>query len=254
MTGDIAAARPEVPVSRALGRSQIYRFLALAFRYPEAGTIPALCRLAHGVSVEALGEAASNLSTVLSGLAAAVQLVTLEELSEQHVATFGHVTMPDCPLHETACGVSEPFQQAQTLADIAGFYRAFGLEVASGTGERADHLAIELEFMHYLAYREAYALERHGAERVALIRNGERQFLQDHLARWAPVVARAVAARANGVLGAAARVLEEFLADEVTRWGISPARLVAEGAPTIFTPDADARPDEGEDERWEGEL
>ena len=217
------SAGAKVPVERALARSQLYRLLALAFRYPDAARGEALERLADGVRIEALDRGPRKLQRSLSELAVAAGGTTPEALQDRYVAAFGHVTLPDCPLYETACGTGDPFQQSQTLADIAGFYRAFGLEMAEDAAERVDHLAVELEFMHYLAYREAYALERHGRERSRLIREAQRRFLQDHLERWGPVVARAVAVRADGVLGAAARLLERFLAAEARRWRIAPS-------------------------------
>jgi putative dimethyl sulfoxide reductase chaperone len=227
---------PVDEAARALVRSQIYRALALAFRHPDAGSAAALAEVASALPAAAAGrvpppvlEALGDVETVAAG-------TTVESLEAHYVETFGHVTLPDCPLYETACGAGDPFQQPQGLADLAGFYRAFGLAMAGEARERADHLAVELEFMHYLAYREAYALEHHGEERTAAIRDAERRFLEAHLGRWAPVLARAVAARAAGVLGAAARLLERFLAHEVEAWGIAPTPVVAEGAPLMIPP------------------
>lgn len=254
MSAEAEAVTDGVAVARALARSRIYRILALAFRCPEAGDAAALDQLAQTAGVEALGEGASGLAPVLQELASALQATDAEALRDRYVATFGHVTLPDCPLYETACGAGDPFRQPQTLADLSGFYRAFGLEVAANAGERGDHLAVELEFMHYLAYREAYALERHGAEQVAAIQDAERRFLLDHLGRWAPVVAGAVAARADGALGAAARLLERFLDDEANRWGISFSPVVMDEAPMIPTLNTDAYPAEGEGEPLGGEL
>jgi len=229
-------------VERALARSRLYRLLALAFRYPDAARVGALGQLAGAVPVEALGESGRALRPALAELASAAGATTPEALQDQYVAAFGHVTLPDCPLYESACGAGDPFQQPQALANISGFYRAFGLEMAKDAAERADHLAVELEFMHYLAYREAYALEHHGREQARLIRGAQRRFLQDHLGRWGPVVARAVAARADGALAAAARLLERFLDAEARRSRISPSPV----AGAVHTGEVDGRSQEGE--------
>lgn len=231
------AAAPTVPVRRALAWSQLYRLLALAFRYPDAARVGALAQLAGALQLEALGQSARGLRPTLAELASAARGTTPEGLQDQYVATFGHVTLPDCPLYESACGIGDPFQQPQTLADIAGFYRAFGLEMAKDAAERVDHLAVELEFMHYLAYREAYALEHHGQDQARLLRDAQRRFLQDHLGRWGPVIARTVAARVGGVLGAAARLLERALAAAARRWRSSPPPVAA----TAHTKEADER-------------
>ncbi len=241
----------EAPVDeaeRALVRSQVFRALALAFRHPDADSVRALTEAAPALATAAAGRLPEPVREALADLGAALDGATLEALEEQHVATFGHVTVPDCPLYETACGMGDPFLQPQTLADLAGFYRAFGLEMAGEAHERADHLTVELEFMHYLAYREAYALEQHGPEQADTIRDAERRFLEAHLGRWAPVLARAVSARAEGALGAAARLLERMLAHEVERWGISPTPVVAEGAPLMIPPLDDYDPAEEDDD------
>jgi DMSO reductase family type II enzyme chaperone len=226
-----SAAPTTAPASLlALGRSLVYRTLVVAFHYPEtldpgpftgaASRLTATAETLPRAVVDALG-----------ALAAAMQETTLDRWREAHVATFGHVTLADCPLHETACTATDPFQQTQALADLAGFYRAFGLEVGGETGERADHLAIELEFMHYLAYREAWAREHHGTAQVALIRDAQRRFLEHHLGRWAPAVARAVTTRGEEPLRTAAELLARFLEDEHTRWGIDPASPASPPAP-----------------------
>jgi TorA maturation chaperone TorD len=235
------AAGPDV--SRARARSLVYRVLADAFRHPRPGHADAV-RGAVGLAGAHAPEVPAAVAAALAGVEAALADVTDAGLEAAFVTTFGHVTVPDCPLYETACDAGDPFRQPQALADLVGFYRAFGLEV--GAAERADSLAIELEFMHYLAYREAYALTRHGPEAIAVLRDGERRFLAEHVGRWAPVVARAVGARSTGALAAAAHLLEAFLAWEAVEHGIAVREVVLEGAPV---PAGDA-----EDDAWEDEA
>ncbi len=194
-------------VARAVGRSLAYRALAAAFRYPGPGHIAALrgsLELTRAVS-----ELPAALVAALADLDAALDGASEAQLGAEHVAAFGHVMLSDCPLHETAAGAGDPFRQPQALADLAGFYRAFGVEVAGG--ERGDHLAVELEFMHYLAYREAYALTCHGPDAVALVRRAERRFLDEHLGAFALTVARAIAGRTDGALATAGRALEQLV-------------------------------------------
>ena len=58
----------------------------------------------------------------------------------------------DCPAYETA--YAHPFSRQRELADISGFYRAFGVQIE---GERPDHLAVECEFASLLCTKEAIA-------------------------------------------------------------------------------------------------
>ncbi|MBF0338907.1 MAG: molecular chaperone TorD family protein [Nitrospirae bacterium] len=70
------------------------------------------------------------------------------------------------------------------LADIAGFYRAFGLDVASTTPERVDHIATELEYMYVMTLKEATALTDNDAENACIVVDAQRKFISDHLGRW----------------------------------------------------------------------
>lgn len=83
------------------------------------------------------------------------------------------------------------FQKARALADIMGFYRAAGVEPEV---DRPDALSCELEFMHYLVFKEKRAREkRRGGQRKArLCLEMQRKFLADHLLPAARAIARAV--------------------------------------------------------------
>ncbi|MBI3098585.1 MAG: molecular chaperone TorD family protein [Planctomycetes bacterium] len=65
------------------------------------------------------------------------------------------------------------------LADIAGFYRAFGFTPLAG--EPPDHLASMLAFLSFLALKQAYALHAGLDEEAAIAREAEEKFLATHL-------------------------------------------------------------------------
>jgi nitrate reductase assembly molybdenum cofactor insertion protein NarJ len=77
------------------------------------------------------------------------------------------------------------------LADVAGYYRAFGLQVA---GERPDHVVAELEFLAFALAVEADALERGHAEPAEVIGDAIRSFVRDHAGSWIDAWAARVAA------------------------------------------------------------
>jgi nitrate reductase assembly molybdenum cofactor insertion protein NarJ len=89
-------------------------------------------------------------------------------------------------LYETEYGRSRAMVKGNELADIAGFYRAFGFETG-GDGVKAemhDHVAVELEFYALLAFK-TFALNNAGnAEGVEIVLDARRKFLRDHLARY----------------------------------------------------------------------
>lgn len=199
------------PVQRALGRSALYRLLSLACAYPSDDRIRALREEALPAAGIGAGVIDSELGRCLETLASLLSSLPLEELQSQYHRTFGHVSFADCPAYESAFGNANLFQQVQVMADVAGFYRAFGFTVSDSYRERVDHLAVELEFMHVLTYKEAFARVHHGRDKVAICRRGQRRFWRQHLGRWLPAFTRLLGAKAEGgVYLALARLLEAF--------------------------------------------
>ena len=77
---------------------------------------------------------------------------------------FGHTTRGLICACETEYGPDNGFHQPQQLADIAGYYLAFGLRPLAAGDVRADHIACECEFMDFLSRKEARLLDRTGAD------------------------------------------------------------------------------------------
>lgn len=71
--------------------------------------------------------------------------------------------------------VENEFQRAQGLADINGFYRAFGLETNK---DRPDALSCELEFMYYLIFKEINAPDK---EKALICFAAQGKFFSEHL-------------------------------------------------------------------------
>ena len=226
----------EQAISVALARSRVYRFLSTAFLYPEGDFLPPLRQgldeggagfhpARFGSSTgghKALREALESLGSSLTGL-------TLQDLQAEHRRIFGHVISQECPPYEAQYGCSHVFQQAQILGDIAGFYRAFGLEVSDQAKDRLDHIAVELEFMYFLAYKEAYALAHHGEEAASSCREAQRKFFHEHLGRWAPLFFQLLGKKAQeGFYRKLASFALAFLDEEHQRLGVTPL-LLGEG-------------------------
>lgn len=67
------------------------------------------------------------------------------------------------------------------LADVAGFYRAFGMAVSH---ELPDHVVAELEFASVVSLSEAQARENGDVEAAKVCADAARAFLRDHLGTW----------------------------------------------------------------------
>lgn len=101
------------------------------------------------------------------------------------------------------------FQRANSLADIMGFYRAFGLEPDK---ERPDSLPSELEFMHYLIFKEMHAPDR---GKSLVCRDAQKKFFKAHLYPGAKKIAEAIIQKAKiNFYREVAKGLIEFLEAE----------------------------------------
>lgn len=146
--------------------------------------------------------------------------LSLDELRAEHGNVFGLVLPRECPPYETEyCSSAEAFFRAQQLADIAGFYQAFGLQTTQACPERPDHLALELEFMAFLLRKERLA---ETAEQANICADAQRSFLRDHLAWWVPSFAAGLRRKAeSGFYATAAGVLAAFMPIERARLGVA---------------------------------
>jgi len=169
---------------RALARATIYRLAALAFSYPTEEAVAELHR-----ALEASAVAADLIDPVTAaaaeGLAKDLAVTDRHTLETAYQRVFTLSYSEDCPVHETAFSAKHLFQQATQQADLAGFYRAFGVDVHL---ERSDHLAVELEFCYLLTLKEARARSNRELDHIEVCRQTQRTFLRDHLARWAPLI------------------------------------------------------------------
>jgi DMSO reductase family type II enzyme chaperone len=193
---DGAALRAAIDV--AVARSYIYRFLAVAYGDP---TSAGWNWLKEAATVAGMQSATQTLGGLL-----AVQAQTListlgsagyEPFLNAYLAAFGHAARGSCPLNEIEYGdiKADPLFQPHRLADLAAFYRAFGVEVAEDAGERQDHICLELEFMCVLAAKEGYALDKQlNAAQLGQCREAQAKFLREHLGRWTPAFSRRLAA------------------------------------------------------------
>lgn len=123
-----------------------------------------------------------------------------EDFGEEFDRVFGLLISRECPPYETEyCPQTFSVFRSQHLADIAGYYRAFGLEPSNKSPERHDHISLELEFMAWLNTKTLYALEQGDAENESICRDAQMHFIEDHLAWWATAFALALRKKADGI-------------------------------------------------------
>jgi len=213
----------ESEVERALARAAVYRLLGAALAYPVPGTLGELAALAEAA---ARGPGADGaLAEPLRGLAAAAREADAAALAQEHVFLFDRQVR--CAPHEGAYGdASRMAGKGALLADIAGFYAAFGLGPAAARPDTEDHVAAELEFMSALAIKEAYALAEGNLDGLEVTRRAEVAFLTDHLGRWGEAFADAIReATPLPYFAAVADCLAGWIRREVETLGATPDRI-----------------------------
>jgi TorA maturation chaperone TorD len=214
-------------IDAALARSDALRLLAAGLRDPDGPDRPELELTDLVGAIREVGLAVGD-----EDVAALRTIVERDARAAGHRRVFGHTIAHGCPPNETEFGERHVFGQAQDLADIAGYYAAFGLRPAL-RGERVDHLACELEFLAILALKEAAAIAARSDEAAAVCRQAEASFLRDHLARWLPALAGLAARRFPGtghavLLALAARLAARLAAGHGLRVaGLGPDDLRA---------------------------
>ena len=225
------APTAEGSVEVALSRSFVHQWLARAFDYPSADTWAWLCtaevRSALGSAITAIEpDAPAPLRQRLDPLLAVLKPEAFEAYHNDYITVIGHAARGSCPVNEIEYGdlKADPLFQPHRLADLAAFYRAFGMELGTLADERHDHLSVELEFMAVLTAQEASALSGvTQGEGLSVCRDAQRKFLREHLGRWTPAFARRLArVVGDGVLGALARFALAFLERECLRSGVKP--------------------------------
>ena len=213
---------------RARLRNSVYGFLAAALRYPDQATLGMLddatrwspwfkgIRQTAPVLFELLDAARSTLaeSNCDNGTRS-------EMLQERHTQLFGHAVRSTCPPYELEYERGDIPQQSAELADIAGFYTAFGMELQAAAHERADHATVQFEFLSVLAAKEVYAIENDDSEGRQVLQDAQKSFLADHIARWVPAMAtRLFDADPEGFYGRLGGFMHSFIEAECGHFGV----------------------------------
>lgn len=247
-TNDALKTSVADPVHRCI----VYHALADAFRYPSAERYAAL---RGGEYLRTLFAALDGLvharlalaeqETVKAEVDGALASLEFADFENAYILTFdAGAPQPPCPPYEGTYRDGIP--RAKRMLAVTAFYRHFGLKMSEAEGKHdlPDHLSAELEFMHFLAFKEAQAREAGEEELVIGYVRAQRDFLARHLSRWLPALAGKLdgAARcaAFAVLARLAAVfIEKELAlvnDYLKVWGVAEEPEPLEPEQNAFPP------------------
>lgn len=225
-----------------MARQALYRFAAVTLLDPRAGSwhalrafrseglvslAAALVRELPNASADSLGPGEQPLSALDPDRVLASLPTSERAFHNLYEATFGLLVSNACPPYGTEyIDAKFSFQRSNGLADVSGYYRAFGMSVSSEHPERHDHVVLELEFMAFLLglERQAAVDDVRSEERRLVCRSAQKQFFADHVAWWAPAFAKLLAREAGaGFYLAAAEFLGALIAAERALLGVQRA-------------------------------
>jgi len=163
----------EKTIPERLHRAAKYRALSLLFAPPDTALLEELKALSKDLAAQndPLGTALCSLTDV----------ATPELGKLYHVLVGPAGVVRDC---ESDYEVNPLGGKGPLLADIAGFYLAFQFEDRSLLGLSPDHLAQELGFLGWLAFRSAFAMHSNTPEGTDICDDAAMKFVRDHLGRW----------------------------------------------------------------------
>lgn len=168
---------------------------------------------------------------------------SFQRVAPEHQRIFGFLLSKDCPPYESEyCPQTFSIYRSQRIGDVAGYYKAFGLEPSRKVPERHDHVSLQMEFMAWVIGKERHARQQGGPaseERVEICREAQVKFFRDHLCWWVPAFALALQRKAEGPENAAphtfygliAAALAAFIAFERLYLKIEPPTQLAAPKP-----------------------
>ena len=165
----------------AAHRSRLYQLLAAAFAFPDEEFFAAVSDGTFATALVHLCEALPYDLISVATLGLGVVGESYAEFEAEYIRLFDvGAARPPCPLY----GGVYIGDRMKVMEDATRFYNFFSLRVSPQLRELPDHITTELEFLHYLTFREAETRQR-GLDPTPLLR-AQRDFLARHLCKWVP--------------------------------------------------------------------
>ncbi len=204
-----------VEEATAAARSRLYRLLADGFIYPDSDMFEDLVAGSYRDAViDACRALGYESEPAFDGLVASGNYT---DFQAEYLRIFEvGMGMPPCPLYS---GMYRGGRKA-VMEELTRFYSFFGLSIEHGSGELPDHITTELEFMHFLSFKELTGLQREGD--AASYRRAQADFLERQIVTWLP----ALEARLQGIGPPSFYLALTVVTNTVTRAALTSLREV----------------------------
>jgi TorA maturation chaperone TorD len=131
------------------------------------------------------------------------------------------------PPNETEYGRDRAMAKGNDLADIAGFYSAFGFGISESADfrEMVDHIAVELEFYALLLMKQEQLSADDDESGVEIVRDARQKFLLAHLGRFIDALADRPGVKDSPFFGPLLVWVRDLVHEECADLGVSPAKV-----------------------------
>lgn len=194
-------------------RANVYGILALAFSPP---------RMESGKLCEAILQAHHSLSPndeptpkEHNG-----QDLSAAQLSKEYLRLFVGPGRVPCPPYESVHRQDRPILEkglvmGPSTADVRHRYAKADLVLPKNFTDLPDHIAVEMEFMHFLCSEELKSIQQGYPQESTKRRKMEQEFLKEHLEPWVERFADCVLKSTNSSFyRSAAGLLKAFVKNE----------------------------------------
>ena len=183
-------------------KSTLYGFVSTLFSDPESEKFsmmknPEFQKMVLNSCLQFDENNESELSGTFQNVISMVNELNRETIQNENVSIFGHTLSKEtAPYALEHLKSTDVFFRTQKLADLNGFYQAFGMEVECV--ERADHIATQTEFLSYLILKELVAIKKNLEEEIEICQKAFIDFHQEHFFDWAKMFSENLIEKVEG--------------------------------------------------------
>jgi len=212
-------------------RLEAYRLLADGYHRPAPSLQDGLAKLATCME-QVCSEAGKYIHSMQAGMVGTGDLEI--DYARLFVGPFNLLAPP----YGSVYLEGERQVMGVSTADVQKRYQAAGLAVATGFKDAPDHIAAELEFMHFLIFKAMEAANQGDVNGIVTCLLNQQSFLDVHLGAWVHEFAGHVVDHAKtSFYRNLARATEDFIKDDyhiissvLTSWSPNPEKFAELGS------------------------